>query len=395
MAKFFKALTQNENFIIKGLFVATLVVLAVSFSTTSVYSSIITSGSGYAWGYTYDQFTYGYAYSSALPNAVATFSCSSASSTSVTCNWVAGSGASDSTSLEYFYQYLIYYSTASGSADYTSGTLGATVTSQATTSATISGLTSGTAYYFRAYMKDTLFSHGVASGLAAATPGASAGSASGGGGSGGSSSTSNNPVVTVVPTGTTTTATVTVSSPTSAASLAAEMGVARDTKAEVANATKVASDVAAFKVTATADQKTAMANFVTYGISLATVKLGSGERRAVLRDYLETVGRANVDWADVERMTTGQKPVNRNLAKEQAQVSAVLAKFKALVGHTPNFQNAAEDLAWNTMMYRIRFTRNLTVEKSGIVEFRDLFGKNPVSPLDWSVVRAAGYALGK
>ncbi|MFA6534001.1 MAG: Ig-like domain-containing protein [Patescibacteria group bacterium] len=175
----------------------------------------------------------------------------------------------------------------------------------------------------------------------------------------------------------------------------AAVNAVRDETAEAKYTKLITADVKEFKLTATAEGKTPLTTFVVYGISDATKKLGAGERRALLRDYLETVGRTDVVWSDVELMANGQKPVKRNLAKEQAQVTKVLATFKTLVGHNPNFQNPAEDLAWNTLMYRIRFSRDLVKEKAGIVEFKAKFGKVPTTPLGWAAVRAAGYALGQ
>jgi len=134
-----------------------------------------------------------------------------------------------------------------------------------------------------------------------------------------------------------------------------------------------------------------MANFVTYGSSEATQNLGSGERRAVLRDYLETVGRANVVWSDVERMTAGLKPLDRNLSKEQGQLSRVLKNFELMYGHRPNFKDSKDDLAWNTLMYRIRFNRNLNLEKEGIVDFQKTYKRLPKTPFEWSIVRSFGY----
>jgi len=155
----------------------------------------------------------------------------------------------------------------------------------------------------------------------------------------------------------------------------------------------VMSDALAFKVSLSTAQQIAIANFITYGASPETIKLGAGERRAVIRDYFETVGRPDVNWDDIQRMSTGQKLIHRNLAKEQAQVTQVLAKFKSMVGHTPNFKVLAEDIAWNTMMYRIRFPRDLVLEQQGIVKFKKIFKHTPLTPLEWSIVRALGYAL--
>ena len=153
----------------------------------------------------------------------------------------------------------------------------------------------------------------------------------------------------------------------------------------------IKSDAVAFRVGLTAAQEATLTNFVSYGHSTATVKLGAGERRAVLRDYLETVGRANVNFEDVERMTNGQKPVSRNLAKERAQVAVALKIFAKIYGHAPVFSVSEEDLAWNTLLYRVRFARDLVKEKAGIAEYRALYGRAPRSPMDWATVRVLGY----
>ncbi|OGL84659.1 hypothetical protein A3J03_02545 [Candidatus Uhrbacteria bacterium RIFCSPLOWO2_02_FULL_46_25] len=153
----------------------------------------------------------------------------------------------------------------------------------------------------------------------------------------------------------------------------------------------IESDATSFGVPLTAAQARDVTNFVVYSISQNTQNLGAGERRAVIRDYFETVVRGNVDWGDIERMVNGQKVVSRNIAKEQAQLPFVLKTFEKVFGHRPNFQDPKEDLSWNTMMYRIRFPRDLDKEKLGINRFKTIFGRLPTSPLDWSVVRALGY----
>ncbi len=155
----------------------------------------------------------------------------------------------------------------------------------------------------------------------------------------------------------------------------------------------VQSDANAFGIAITAEQARVISNFITYGASVETIKLGAGERRALIRDYFETVGRADVVWDDVQRMTIGQKPVKRNLAIEQSQVSNALAHFRQMVGHAPDFKDASEDLAWNTLMYRIRFPRNLVKERQGIETYERIFIRIPRTPFDWAVVRALGYVL--
>ncbi len=154
---------------------------------------------------------------------------------------------------------------------------------------------------------------------------------------------------------------------------------------------QVYADAKEFRLTLTADQASAIRNFILCGISDATYKLGQSERRAVMRDYMETVHRPNVVWTDVERLATGQIPFMRNAALEHASVNKILPIFRKIFGHDPNFKIAKENLAWNTLMYRIRFMRDMTKETKGVKAFSALYKRNPQSPLDWSVVRFLGY----
>jgi hypothetical protein len=234
-----------------------------------------------------------------------------------------------------------------------------------------------------------------------ATPGSTSGTAGGGGGAtpAPAPTTTTTTTPTAAPETTTTTTpaaapvAVLIQDPTKLDELLSGLSLVRNQSEEAKYMPLVRSDAIAFKVSLTEAQVTAITNFVTYGISSATVKLGAGERRALARDYFETVGRSDFIWSDIERMATGLKVVNRNLVKEQAQVGKVLTTFKTLVGHAPNFKDADEDLAWNTMMYRIRFTRDLAKERVGILKFKAAFGVNPTTPLGWSTVRAWGYIL--
>lgn len=281
----------------------------------------------------------------------------------------------------------------------TSVTRGLTVTSSDGSSVTVSNTCSGSTTTL------VLTSVGgtgtyLLTPTAAACTETSSSSGGGGGGGGGGTSYLGNSSSTTTPT-TPTTETNTPSTPGASvtlfavagdgAALSAQLGVARDAAREIANLALVKKSATEFKTTLSEDLAVIGANFVTYGVSAATIKLGSGERLALVRDQLETLGR--IDLGALEQLATGQKPTTRNLPKEQAQVNKVLAMFRGLTGHTPNFKNAQEDLAWNTMMYRIRFTRDLVKERAGIVKFRAVFGRTPVSPLDWASVRAWGYAL--
>ena len=169
------------------------------------------------------------------------------------------------------------------------------------------------------------------------------------------------------------------------------LGLIRNAALEAQLATKVHNSAVEFRVSLSAEDKNIATNFATYGISEATKKFGSGERLALIRDQLETLGR--VSLTALEQLANGTKPTDRNLSKEVSQLKRVLPAFEKLLGRKPNFQNSNEDLAWNTLLYRVRFTRDLNKERVGIAKFKILYARNPNSPLDWAVVRAWGYAL--
>jgi len=171
------------------------------------------------------------------------------------------------------------------------------------------------------------------------------------------------------------------------------LGLTRKISVEDLVLKQVYDDAKEFKLTLTADQAQAIRNFIIYGISPATIKFGQGERRAIERDYMETVNRPNFVWSDIERLATGQVPLTRNLTLERLQVSKILPTFRQLFGHNPNFKNATENLAWNCLLYRIRFPRDIVKETKGLQAYRALYAHNPKTNFGWAVVRVLGYVI--
>ncbi|MFH0780158.1 MAG: hypothetical protein V1928_04900 [Parcubacteria group bacterium] len=385
MKNFYKSIFRKSN-LNKLMFVG---VIALTLILTANFNALATQNDSYGYGYGPEGYSYGYGYwsettpSVTMSYAGCTSSCTVNESTAVTITATFSSAPSGTPDIQ------IDYTGTGNDLSYTamSGTGTSWTYSYTTPSLTVN--TEGTVTI------RTLAGSGY-------TPSPSnsvftVNDVSGGGGSLGGATAPSAPTTTT----TTTTTAASVTTPVATISVdPAKVQTILTTFNLTANAAEEAkylafakSDAAAFKVVTTADQLAAITNFETYGISTATIALGAGERRALIRDYMETVGRAEVVWNDIERMSVGQKPVTRNLAKEQAKVNTVLSAFKKVVGHNPVFSNSKEDLAWNTMMYRIRFTRDLTKEKAGIVKFKSTFKRIPTSPLDWSVVRSIGYAL--
>ena len=154
---------------------------------------------------------------------------------------------------------------------------------------------------------------------------------------------------------------------------------------------RVEADLRAFKVKAAEAERARITTFIRFGSGPASQALGEGERRALVRDALETMRRADIPLADLERMAQGEVPLTRSITEERKQVARALPTFQTIFGRAPNFKNPQENLAWNTLLYRIRFPRDLTAERRGITEFKRLFGRNPTDPFQWAVVRVLGY----
>jgi hypothetical protein len=169
------------------------------------------------------------------------------------------------------------------------------------------------------------------------------------------------------------------------------LGLTRDLPREALTTSQAKADAASFRLTITPSDADAIGIFIAYGNSPATKKLGQGERRALIRDYFDTLHTTSIRWDDIERLATGLIPLHRNLIQEQRQAPTVLQAFKLLFRHAPNFKNASDNLAWNTLMYRIRFPRDLVKEAKGITLFRTLMKHAPKTPFEWAEVRAGGY----
>ncbi len=164
----------------------------------------------------------------------------------------------------------------------------------------------------------------------------------------------------------------------------------RELTQEVQAASTLARDAQTFDIQLSLEDRQALSVFVTYGLSDVTRALGMGERRALVRDALETLG-ADFPVTDLERMARGIIPSTRNIIKERAQLPRVRKTFRTIYGHDPNFADLDENLAWNTLMYRIRFSRDLVAERKGIQAFRKAFGRSPSDPFQWATVRVMGY----
>lgn len=149
----------------------------------------------------------------------------------------------------------------------------------------------------------------------------------------------------------------------------------------------VVDDARAFKRELSIDTRDALTIFLAYGLSDVTKACGMGERRALLRDAMDILGTTTFPTTDLERMARGFPP--KTAPRGHVRFSESL--FRKIYGHNLDVQNAEESLAWNTLRYRLRFTRNIEHEQQGLMKFNHLFHRTPTSPLDWAIVRVLAY----
>lgn len=356
-----------------GIGISTLALFVLS---TVVVNNTLQAANLAIGNYGYYGGTYGYntttTSSDAAPAAPTALSCSTGSN-SATCSWTAPTMTTDATAIATgggsVASYNISYNTSAAPSSCTA----ATATTSSTASVTLASLTSGTTYFIGVCAVDNNGNSSAILTGSFAVGTSSTASGSTGGGGGVSSGTVSGEIVTVAP---------------DVSSTPAGPGVTV-APAPATVVTQVQNSATEFGVTLSATDLAAAANFVNSGTTAATVRLGSGERLALVRDQLETLGRISV--LALEQLAAGQKPTVRSLSKEQSQLPKVLAAFEKVFGRRPNFRNAADDLRWNTLMYRVRFPRDLAKERTGIARFKVVFGRIPTSPLDWAVVRAIGY----
>lgn len=348
-----------------------------------------------------------HATSSAFTTKAAVPSAPSVTAASRTSVQVVIDAGSNSTSTQY-----AIYSSALGGYISALGAVSASPTWQTTSTwstLTVSDLTCNTTYGFSIIARNlnlVLTATSTASSVttsACASSGSSGGSSGGGGGGGtGAGSSVGTPALfsftpsaPVTPLPISTPAPSTPASPPSAPvvdpAASGDNPMARNPSAS--SILRIERDARQFRVELEESQEESLARFVEFGTGEASRRLGAGERAAIIRDLMQTLGprvRA-LSSDDPERVASGQIPRTRNLKLERGQLARARQTFRTIYGDDPNFQNAEENLAWNTLMYRIRFSRDMVAERQGIQEFRRLFGRSPQDPFQWSTVRVLGY----
>lgn len=143
-----------------------------------------------------------------------------------------------------------------------------------------------------------------------------------------------------------------------------------------------------------AEAKTSINNFITYGVDETTKDLGTKERAAAVTAYKAAFNKLpenQTELSDAVKIANGESP---------EKVSAIMenkakAEFKKVYGYSANLSNPEEEGAIKIMAYGLRISgqsRNIEAEKVAIKNFVKVYKRLPKADWDWNIVRAVAYS---
>lgn len=135
-------------------------------------------------------------------------------------------------------------------------------------------------------------------------------------------------------------------------------------------------------------------DFITYGVDDNTMRLGEGERAAVIssfRSAFHKLPENEAELADAIKIANGRWP---SMKSEEAEANAQ-ERFRDIYLRYPDMENANDNAAVTIMAYGLRQkaeNRNLDSEKAGINIFRGIYQRVPESTEDWNIMQAITYS---
>ncbi|MDP2709527.1 MAG: CARDB domain-containing protein [bacterium] len=138
----------------------------------------------------------------------------------------------------------------------------------------------------------------------------------------------------------------------------------------------------------------AINNFITYGVDANTVKLGEGERAAVIHSYKSAFNKlpeTEAELADAIKIANGRWPGATN---DQAEKRAK-EQFRKIYKRITDMNNTKDNAAVTVMAYGLRQkaeNRNLGSEKQGIITFQNIYGYHPATTEEWNIMQAITYS---
>ncbi len=138
----------------------------------------------------------------------------------------------------------------------------------------------------------------------------------------------------------------------------------------------------------------AVDNFINNGVDANSIRLGQGERAAVVYSYEQAFGdrpKWEMEWQDLIKIVNGRWPKERSRESEARANS----NFQKIYKRSPNMSNSHDNAAITVMAYGLRQraeNRNLDSERKGISIFKSIFGRYPSTTEEWNVMQAITYS---
>jgi len=146
-----------------------------------------------------------------------------------------------------------------------------------------------------------------------------------------------------------------------------------------------------------AEAKTSITDFITYGVDANTQKLGSGERAAVVASYKAAYNKlpeTSDDITETIKIANGRFPsIISQTAEDKAN-----EEFRKIYGREVDLNNQNDVAAIKVMAYGLRQkaeNRKLESEKKGIEIFKNIYGHVPQTTEEWNAMQAITYSGAK
>lgn len=164
----------------------------------------------------------------------------------------------------------------------------------------------------------------------------------------------------------------------------------KEQETQIKHLTRLVKDVGQVSTQA----KTAISNFITYGVDENTKKLGEGERAAVMFSYKSAFNKlpeTETELADAIKIANGRWP---SITNKQAEDRAK-KQFEKIYQKIADMNNPNDNAAVTVMAYGLRQkaqNRNLDSERQGIKTFKYVYGHHPNTTDDWNIMQAITYS---
>lgn len=157
------------------------------------------------------------------------------------------------------------------------------------------------------------------------------------------------------------------------------------------------SGVAVFSTQAKNILEKKVNDFIDFGVDENSVKMGRGERSAVVYSFKRAFGRlpeSEADLADVYKIANGRVPTRKNLEAEKR----AMAEFYKIYLRPAKLSDSRDYMAVMVMAYGLRqiaANRNLSSEAQGIKIFKAIYKKLPQATEEWNITQAITYSGAK